>query len=68
MCAHRSRLGAPTTPQRGRPPAPDLLYEDNDLAVIAHGNAIVLYPDRPDFAELDGLQRGHGQSPSEWGE
>ncbi len=33
-----------------------------------HGLAVMLGPDHPAFAELDGLQRAYGESPSEWDE
>jgi hypothetical protein len=51
-----------------RPAVSLTYYEGNDLAVIVHGRAVALGPDDPSFAELDALQREHGESPSEWGE
>ena len=51
-----------------RPAVSLTYYRGNDLAVIVHGRAALLGPDDPGFAELDGLQRRYGQSPSEWGE
>jgi hypothetical protein len=43
-------------------------YEGNDLAVIVHGRAEILDAAHSEFADLDALQREHGQSPTEWGE
>ncbi len=51
-----------------RPAVSLTYYRGNDLAVIVHGRAVVLGPDDPDFAGVDGLQRRYGQSPTEWGE
>jgi len=45
------------------------LYQGNDCAVIAHGNAAIIQPDQPSFADVETLQREvTGKSVREWGE
>jgi len=43
---------------------------DNDLALIAHGQATIILSTHPDFAALEELHRSYnnGKSVSDWGE
>lgn len=52
-----------------RPAVSFTYYQDNDLAVIAHGESTVIRPDDPQFAALEAFQREmSGSSVLEWGE
>jgi hypothetical protein len=44
-------------------------YQGEDVAVIVHGEATVIYPDHPDFAALEALHlQENGQGVRAWGE
>lgn len=50
-----------------RPSVSLTYFENDDLAVIVHGQAMIVGDDDPEFAKLDELQTGYGmQSPREW--
>jgi hypothetical protein len=53
-----------------RQPAISFTYfQGNDVAIIVHGEASVIRPDDPDFANVEAFQREvSGQSVQEWGE
>lgn len=45
------------------------LYQVNDFAVIAHGNATIIPPEHSIFADVETLEReATGKSVQEWGE
>lgn len=52
-----------------RPGVSFTLYQGNELAVIAHGNATIIWPDQAAFAEVESCMREcSGQGVSDWGE
>ena len=52
-----------------RPAVSLTLYDGNDLAIIAHGQATIIADDDPDFAALERLQRdADGTSVRNWGD
>jgi len=73
---YRGRFAIPTVRSAARArhvaarPAVSLtLYDGNDLAIIAHGQAAISTTDDPDFAALESLQRAaNGTSVRDWGD
>ena len=73
---YRGNFYIPTTMQAARvrhirrQPALSLtLFEGIDLAVIVHGNAVVLVEGAPEFEALIDIQRsGQGETVRDWGE
>ena len=73
---YRGRFAIPTVASAARArhvaarPAVSLtLYDGNDLAIIAHGQATIISADDPDFATLEALQReANGTSVRDWGD
>jgi hypothetical protein len=73
---YRGAFHIPTTMQaarvrhlRRRPAISLTLYDGIDFAVIAHGQAVILGEDAPEFETLIEIQRGgQGETVRDWGE